>query len=177
MASAVRTERAAPARRAAAPTSRRAATAAPRRGQVARPSAPAGRPALAVVPRRGRAAGYVVGLSGVAIVIMLGAAAFQTQLARRQVTLDVLDRQIRAAHDNYDVLRRERAELRSPGRLVEQATLLGMTPPTQTEYVEIGSDVLEAVQRAGAPASADGDRIVEEFAGYASVKATAGRTP
>ena len=145
---------------------------------LARPAArPASRPTLTVVPRRGRAARYVVGLSAVAISIMLGAAAFQTQLARRQVTLDVLDRQIRAAHDNYDVLRRERAELRSPGRLVEQATLLGMTPPTQTEYVEITADVLEAVQRAGAPASADGDRIVEEFAGYAAVKATAGRTP
>lgn len=175
MAIAVRTERAAPQRRSAATAApRRASSAAPRRAAVARPTE---RPTLTVVPRHGRAAGYVVGIAVIAIMIMLGAAAFQTQLARRQVTIDVLDRQIRAAHDTYNVLRRERAELRSPGRLVEQATLLGMTPPTRTEYVQITADDLAAVQRAGAPASADGDRIVEEFADYASVKATAGRTP
>jgi hypothetical protein len=130
-----------------------------------------------VVPRRRRAAHGIVVTAVIALALMAGAAAFQTQLARRQVTLDILDRQIRAAHDTYDVLRRERAELRSPGRLVEQATLLGMTPAATTEFISLDPEVVAAVQRAGAPGGSGPDGLVEEFADFAAVKSEAGRVP
>lgn len=136
------------------------------------------RPSLVVVPRRRRTARLVAFASAVVFGLMLGAAAFQTQLARRELTLDTLDRQVRAAHEQYDVLRRERAELRSPGRLAREAAALGMVPASQTKFVTLDPDVVATVQRAGAPGN-DGAKptVEQEFAEYARVKAQAGGAP
>jgi len=136
------------------------------------------RPQLVVVPRQRRTARVIAAGCTVVFALMLGAAAFQTQLARRQLTMDTMDRDIRAAHESYDVLRRERAELRSPGRLSGEAIKLGMVPATQTEFVQLDADVVAVVQRSGADASGDpAASIDEEFAQYAEVKAEAGGAP
>lgn len=176
MALAVRSERA------AAPRARqRAASSTPAtRTPLVRNEVRAGssRPALVVAPRRRRAARAVSATAVVIVVLMFGGVAMQLRMAQRQVTLDVLDRRIREAHQTYDVLRRERAELRSPGRLVEQATLLGMSPPTETEYVALEPEVVAAVQRSGSHVDGDSnDSIGEEFADYALVKSRAGGAP
>src|SRR5688500_10080981 len=63
------------------------------------------RPSLTVVPRRRRAARLLAFLCVVIVASMLGAAAFQTLLAKRQLELDRLDQEIAAARENYDVLR------------------------------------------------------------------------
>lgn len=136
------------------------------------------RPTLIVVPRRRRTARLIAVASVVVFGLMLGAAAFQTQLARRQLEIDTLDRRIRSAEQQYDVLRRERAELRSPGRLATEASALGMVPATQTEFVTLDPDVIATVQRAGAPGSSTAAPTVEdEFEQYAVVKAQAGGAP
>lgn len=136
------------------------------------------RPELVLVPRRRRAARLIAAGCVVVFGLMLGAAAFQTQLARRQLTLDTMDRKIRTAHEQYDVLRRERAELRSPGRLAAEATALGMEPASQTEFVTIDPDVVATVQRSGASGVDSGEpTIEEEFDLYAEVKAQAGGAP
>ncbi len=136
------------------------------------------RPQLVVVPRRRRTARLVAAGCTVVFALMLGAAAFQTQLARRQLTMDTLDRDIRQAHERYDVLRRERAELRSPGRLATEAEKLGMVPATQTEFVTLDPDVVATVQRSGAHGSGDAvTTVAEEFEQYADVKAEAGGAP
>ena len=137
------------------------------------------RPQLVVVPRRRRTARLIAAGSTVLFGLMLGAAAFQTQLARRQLELDTMDRSIRAAHEQYDVLRRERAELRSPGRLATEATALGMVPASQTEFVTLDPDVVATVQRSGTSGQ-DGDddtTVDDEFEQYADVKAQAGGAP
>ena len=137
------------------------------------------RPQLVVVPRRRRTARLIAAGSAVLFGLMLGAAAFQTQLARRQLELDTMDRSIRAAHEQYDVLRRERAELRSPGRLATEATALGMVPASQTEFVSLDPDVVATVQRSGTT-DEDGDdetTVDDEFEQYADVKAQAGGAP
>jgi len=136
------------------------------------------RPQLVVVPRRRRAARLIAVGCTIVFGLMLGAAAFQTQLARRQLTLDTMDRNIRAAHTQYDVLRRERAELRSPGRLVAEATQLGMVPATQTEFVAMDPDVVATVQRKGVGDDQTASVSVDaEFQQYAKVKAQAGGAP
>ena len=146
--------------------------------KVTAPVAHVARPTLLVVPRRRRAARLIAAGFAVVFVLMLGAAAFQTQLARRQLTLDTLDRRISAAHEQYDVLRRERAELRSPGRLAEEAARLGMVPATQTQFVSLDPDVVATVQRSGAPSSGNAAPSVDdEFRAYATVKAKAGGAP
>ena len=92
--------------------------------------------------------------------------------------MDTMDRDIRTAHETYDVLRRERAELRSPGRLAAEAGKLGMVPATQTEFVQLDAEVVAAVQRSGAEGSGDAvTSIDEEFEQYADVKAEAGGAP
>ena len=136
------------------------------------------RPALTVVPRHRRTARLIAVGSGLVFSLMLGAAAFQTALARRQLEIDTLDRRIRTAHETYDDLRRERAELRSPGRLADEATALGMVPARQTEFITLDPDVIATVQRAGATSTGDDSPSIEdEFAAYADVKAQAGGAP
>ncbi len=99
--------------------------------------------------------------------LMLGAAAFQTQLASRQVELDRVDRQIRAARNDFNDLRRQRAELRSPDRLASSGAALGMTAATKTEFIEIAPEVVAEVQRSAGgvfdPGTETMDPVFEEF--------------
>ncbi|MEI8240951.1 MAG: hypothetical protein WCI22_16170, partial [Actinomycetota bacterium] len=133
------------------------------------------KPKLTLVPRRRRTARLVAAGSAVVFGLMIGAAAFQTQVARRQVRLDTMDGQIRDARTQYDVLRRTRAELRSPGRLAMEATSLGMEPATQTQFITLDPKVLAEVQRTGLrPEHTKALTIDDEFATYAHVKAQAG---
>ena len=136
------------------------------------------RPQLALVPRRRRTARLITAVCTPVFALMLGAAAFQTQLASRQVRLDTVDRQIREAYDQYDKMRRERAELRSPGRLAAEAAAIGMVPATQTQFVALDPDVIATVQRNGVrPDVQDTTGIGEEFQQYADLKAQSGSAP
>jgi hypothetical protein len=136
------------------------------------------KPQLALVPRRRRTARLVAAGCVLVFGLMMGAAAFQTQVARRQLQLDTMDRKIRGAHEQYDVLRRERAELRSPGRLALEAGKLGMVPALQTEFISLDPKVIAEVQRTGVKSDeVKAITIDEEFATYAKVKAQAGGVP
>ena len=136
------------------------------------------RPQLALVPRRRRTARLIAAVCTPVFALMLGAAAFQTQLASRQVRLDAVDRQIRVAYETYDTMRRERAELRSPGRLAVEAAKLGMVPATETRFISIDPDVIATVQRTGVAGDPVGaNEISKEFQEYADLKAQAGGAP
>lgn len=132
---------------------RRSAPPAPRTTAEAAP------PPLTVVPGRRRAAGFVVTLSVLISGLMLGAAVLHTQLAERQLHIDRLDRAVREAEDRFDVLRRQRAELRAPNRLAAEARRLGMVPAEVTEFVEIdGATLAMAIAATGRP-STEGVRL------------------
>jgi hypothetical protein len=136
------------------------------------------RPQLALVPRRRRTARLITIVCTPVFTLMLGAAAFQTQLASRQLRLDAVDRDIRTAYETYDTMRRERAELRSPGRLAVEAAAIGMVPAKQTQFVALDPDVIATVQRTGVLIDhADASGIGEEFQQYADVKAQSGSAP
>ena len=136
------------------------------------------RPKLALVPRRRRTARLIAAVCIPVFSLMLGAAAFQTQLASRQLRLDAVDRDIRAAYELYDTVRRERAELRSPGRLAVEAAAIGMVPASQTQFVALDPDVVATVQRTGVVIDDhDSTEIGEEFQQYADVKAQSGAAP
>lgn len=98
-----------------------------------------------VAPRGRRAAHVAVVMSLFLGLAMLGAAAFQTRLAQRQVELDQLDTDISSAREQYESLRRERAELRSPERLAQVAAANGMVPARGSEFLEIAVDVRSLV--------------------------------
>jgi cell division protein FtsL len=122
---------------------------------------------LTVVPRRRRNARLVAFAAFLASSLMLGAAAFQTQLARRQVDLDLVDRQIREARNDFNDLRSQRAELRSPERLATSGAALGMTAATKTEVIEIAPEVIAEVQQSAGgvfdPGSEVSDPVFEQF--------------
>lgn len=128
---------------------------------------PSARPHLTVVPRRRRTARLVTLAAFVVSSSMLGAAAFQTQLARRQVELDRVDRQIRVARATFDNLRQQRAELRSPERLAISGEALGMRGANNTQFVEIDPAVVAEVQLSAGGVFDSGieavDPVFEEF--------------
>lgn len=102
-----------------------------------RASTPEGDRRLAIVPARRRAAGFLAVFFVVVALMLLGAAALHTQLAERQYELDRLERSIATAQDQFDDFRRQRAELRAPNRLGEEARRLGLEPAREAEFVAI----------------------------------------
>lgn len=136
---------------------------------------PAPRPQLTVVPRRRRTARLVACAAFFISCLMLGAAAFQTQLARRQVELDRIDGQIRTARSEFNDLRRQRAELRSPERLATYGASLGMRSATKTEFIEIAPEVVAEVQQsAGGVFDAGSEATDPVFEEFKLVKSIAG---
>jgi hypothetical protein len=103
------------------------------------------------VPRRRRAAGFAAALSLVLAALMLGSAVLHTSLAERQLEIDRLERSVADAQERFDVLRRARAELRSPTRLAAEATRIGMHPATTSQFVPVdGLTVALAIAATGA---------------------------
>jgi hypothetical protein len=123
---------------------RQPATRALRAGD-APPARPVSRPSLVVVEGRRRVARFVVLVSVMAGGLMVGALALHTRIAERQLQIDGLVRDVRQAQSDFDVLRAERAELRSPTRLADEAALLGMVPGAESEFVTVDPMTLATV--------------------------------
>lgn len=81
---------------------------------------------------------------GVATVLIL-VVTFQTVIAQQQLRLDKVSTDVRLARFHYDELRQQRAELRAPDYLREQAMLLGMSQGVSAQFVEIPADVVAGV--------------------------------
>jgi cell division protein FtsL len=121
-------------------------------------------PKLSVVaPRRRRWPAIFVGIA-IFVVIggMLGAAVFHTQLAQRQLEIDGLERSVDEARERFGALRRDRAVLRSPERIAEEATRLGMVRGTTNEFVSIDPDALARQIAAGGVVSGDVVRVLDD---------------
>lgn len=98
---------------------------------------PESRPQLAVVEGRRRVAWFAVSLAVMIGGIMIGALTLHTRISERQLRIDTLERSVRQAQTDFDILRAERAELRSPTRLAERAGQLGMVPGDESEFVDV----------------------------------------
>ena len=93
---------------------------------------------LAVVTRRTRWPAVVAGvIVFMVMVAMLGAAVFHTQLAERQIRIDDLERNVQQERERFDELRRDRAVLRSPQRIWDEATGLGMVQGDNSRFVDV----------------------------------------
>ena len=126
---------------------------------------------LELVPRRRRAARWATAVAVAVVAAMMGAAAFQTYLAKGQLELDRLDRQMAVTAANYETLRQERAELRSPGRLTAVAAERGMEPATKTSFIAISPEVLVLVRQATGALDPTFDDEAELLAQFRAVKA------
>lgn len=113
---------------------------APRRRKTAETAV--GPTTLAVVPRRRRVAWFAITLTVLVSIVMMGAVLLHTRIAERQLEIDRLERSVRQAQEDFDVLRSERAQLRSPTRLAEVASALGMGPGAESEFVPVDAMTL-----------------------------------
>jgi hypothetical protein len=145
---------------------------------VVRPISAANGPQLAVVPRRRRTVGVIVSACVVVFGLCLGAVAFQTRLAQNQLALDRTERAVKDARERYDILRRQRAELRSPNRLALEAIRLGMVPAENGEFMTVPPEVVAAVAAAASglpnPVSETNE---SSFSQFSEVKSVTGDVP
>ena len=121
------------------------------------------RPSLTVVQRqRRRRWPALVGVLAWSVVFLglLGAAVFHTQLAGRQLSLDHIDRQVSAERERFDKLRYERAELRSPVRLAEAASALGMHRGDVSTFLAVTPEAVARQLAAAGPVGGNAVRIV-----------------
>jgi cell division protein FtsL len=137
---------------------------------------PASRPELRLVPRRRIAINAAVVLGLVVVVLMLGTVVLHTRLAERQVEIDQLEQSVTDAQARFDVLRQQRAELRSPTRLALEAERLHMIPAPRTEFLDVDPQtVAETLASAGIVDEATGTITPEDpLEQIRQVKAAAG---
>ncbi len=102
---------------------------------------------------------------------MLGAAAFQTYLAKGQLELDRLDREMASTAAQYEALRQQRAELRSPGRLTAVVAERGMLPAEKTSFISLSPEVLVLVHQATGDLDRTFDDEAELLEQFRAVKA------
>jgi len=103
------------------------------------------RPDLRIVPKPRAAINAAVVLGVAVVVLMLGTVVLHTRLAERQVRIDRLEQDVEAARSRFDVLRQQRAELRSPTRLSIEAQRLRMIPAPRTEFLPVDPQTVAIV--------------------------------
>lgn len=155
-------------------------------GRAARvkPAAPAAerRPSLVLVEtKRRRWPALVAGVVWTFIVAgLLATAVFHTQLAERQLEIDRLDRAVAAERDRFDELRYQRAELRSPVRLSEAASALGMSRGRATTFVDVTPEAFARQLATAGPINDDIVQIVmhnDPLDQFRAVKSVTGDAP
>ncbi|MGA9279300.1 hypothetical protein [Ilumatobacter sp.] len=135
-----------------------------RTDEIDTPKASGQAPALSVVAAGRPRWPAIIGGVGlcVVLVVMLGAAVFHTQLAQRQLKVDQLDQQVSDERVRFDELRRDRAVLRSPQRIADEATALGMVPADGVRFVDVDPMVLARQLAAAGVTDDDAVRVIVE---------------
>ncbi len=123
----------------------------------------AAKPNLVVVERRRRWPAVVAALAWTALfMVLLAAAVFHTQLAERQLRIDRLERSVATQSEQFDELRFERAELRSPVRLATAARALGMERGDTGDFVRIAPEALARQLAAAGAIDGGTSRVIIE---------------
>ncbi|MEI7618153.1 MAG: hypothetical protein WCK14_05980 [Actinomycetota bacterium] len=136
------------------------------------------RPELQVVPRRRRTASIMALGCMLLFAMLLGTVALQTRIAQNQLALDKTDHAVKVARERYDLLRRARAELRSPNRLAVEANRLGMVPADKGEFMTISpATVAHLMATSGWLANNPAQNSVSSLEQFGEVKAVAGGAP
>jgi hypothetical protein len=101
---------------------------------------------------------FAVGLTVLVGLVLTGALLLHTRLAERQLQIDALERSVRDERQQFDVLRAQRAELRSPTRLADAASALGMSPGLESQFISVDPMVLAiTIARTGEVPAGDDD--------------------
>jgi len=121
------------------------------------------KPDLRIVPRPRVAYNAALVLGFVVVVLMLGTVVLHTRLAERQGEIDRLEAAVTDAREQFDVLRQQRAELRSPTHLAIESGELGMMVAPQSEFLAVDPQTLaEVIAAAGTVDEATGTPVVDD---------------
>ena len=131
------------------------------------------------MPRPRAAVNAALLLAAVVVVLMLAAVVLHTRLAERQLEIDRLEESVTEARERFDVLRQQRAELRSPTRLAIESSQLGMGVAAQTEFLSVDPQTLaEVIAAAGIVDEVTGEVVTADpLDQIRRVKAATGQEP
>ena len=115
-----------------------AAVLAPREDRVSRPK-------LVLVPQSDRRYFRVITTVVLVGILMLGIVSLRAYMAQQEMHLDKLNYDITRARAHFETLRAERANLQSPGQLMNQAGLMGLVPSFGIRIVGIPASVAAEV--------------------------------
>ena len=115
-----------------------AAVLAPREDRVSRPK-------LVLVPQSERRYFRVITTVVLVGILMLGIVSLRAYMAQQEMHLDKLNYDITRARAHFETLRAERANLQSPGQLMNQAGLMGLVPSFGIRIVGIPASVAAEV--------------------------------
>ena len=118
--------------------------------------APTPRRQLRLVNRPRMAINAALMLVGVIVSLMLATVVLHTRLAERQLDIDRLETSVTEARARFDVLRQQRAELRSPTRLAAASVEMGMAAAPPAEFLPVDPFTVAEVLVASGPADEDG---------------------
>ncbi len=168
-----------PVRRVAAPRRRPPGTPRATTRPVAATPTKSTRPQLRIVPRPRLAINAALVLGVVIVGLMLAVVVLHTRLAERQLEIDRIEQAVTDARERFDVLRQQRAELRSPTRLGAESAELGMHVPPETEFLPVDPATLAQVIAAAGTVDAAGGLSdpADPLEQIRRVKASAGTGP
>lgn len=114
--------------------------------------------------------------------VMAAALYLHTRISERQLEIDRLERAVHASQAEFDVLRSERAEARSPVALADRALALGMVPGDVSVFVNVDPMLLAiTIARTGElPAAELGDGFtgsIEPLDQFRLVKSLSAEAP
>ena len=138
---------------------------------------------LTLVPARRRFAWFAVSLTVLVSAVMMGAIGLHTRIAERQLEIDALERSVRGAQEDFDVLRSQRAVLRSPTRIAAEAASIGMVIGSESEFVAVDPMLLAiTIARTGVSPTADeivigSNQQLEPLDQFRLVKRVSSETP
>ena len=103
------------------------------------------RPKLVLVPQSERRYLRVFSVVALVVAVMFCIVALRAHMAQQEMRLDKLNYDITRARAHFETLRAERANLQSPGQLMNQAGLMGLVPSLGIRMVGIPAAVAAEV--------------------------------
>ena len=103
------------------------------------------RPKWVFVPQSERRYFRVITTVVLVGILMLGIVSLRAYMAQQEMHLDKLNYDITRARAHFETLRAERANLQSPGQLMNQASLMGLVPSLGIRIVGIPASVAAEV--------------------------------
>jgi len=101
------------------------------------------------------------------VTVMFGIVSLRAHMAQQEMRLDKLNYDITRARAHFETLRAERANLQSPGQLMNQASLMGLVPSLGIHMVgipaAIAAEVAATIGKVGSDVVAHTESPLDEF--------------